>query len=112
MEFNGIEVNPSDEILGSPGSGHALHLAGMTFLDAGDEIITTDPTFSFSMWDANLAHASLKFIQTSPANGWRITPEQIEEKITPRTKMVWLTDPDNPTGRVFTKTEVEGIAQV
>ncbi|MFI5419392.1 MAG: pyridoxal phosphate-dependent aminotransferase [Nitrososphaerales archaeon] len=111
-EFNGIDADPADEILVSPGSGHALHLAGMTFLDSGDEILTTDPTFSFSMWDANLTHARVRFIETRAANGWRVTPEQIEEKVTPKTKLLWLTDPDNPTGRLFTKKEVEGIAQI
>ena len=111
-EFNGIEADPEDEILVSPGSGHSLHLATMTFLDPGDEVITTDPTFSFSTWGGNLSRARVKYIPISPKNEWKITPEEIEERITPKTKLLYFTDPDNPTGRVFTKNDVEGIAQV
>ncbi len=111
-ELSRIEVRSEKEILVSPGASRALHIAALAFLDPGDELLTTDPTWVDAIRGGHLTGATIKFIQTRTGNGWRFSPDEIESEITPKTKLLWLTDPDNPTGRVFTRKEVEDIASI
>ncbi len=101
-----------NQIVVSNGAKQALANTLLTLVDKGDEILVPAPYWvSYAEID-NLAHGKNVFIQTSIKNDFKVTPEQIEKAITPRTKVLLYSSPTNPTGTVYTKEELKAIANV
>jgi aspartate aminotransferase len=78
----------------------------------GDEVVIPAPYWLSYPEMARIAGAAPVFVQTREENGWKMTPEEFESAMTPRTKMVIINSPGNPTGSVYTRGELEKLAEV
>lgn len=101
-----------DEILVTVGGSEGVDLAMRTVLEPGDEVLVHEPSFVCYKPCAELAGGVPVTIQTTSENGFKLTAKQIEEKITPKTKMLVISYPNNPTGAIMTREELEPIAEL
>ncbi|WP_370868946.1 pyridoxal phosphate-dependent aminotransferase [Ectorhizobium quercum] len=108
---NGLDYTP-DEIVVTNGLTHASFAAFMALLDPGDEVILLEPYYPQHVGKIELAGAKPVFARLDAANRFSINPALIEEKITPKTKMIALINPCNPTGRVYSREELQGLADL
>ncbi len=108
-EHNGMDVR-ADELLITNGLTHASFAAFMAVLDPGDEVILLDPHYPQHVGKIELAGARAVFARLDAQDRFSIKPELIEPLITPRTRMIVLVNPVNPTGRAYTRAELEGLA--
>jgi len=84
-----------------------------SILRPGDELLTTDPTWSWPMSFAKAAGATVAQIPIYGAEyGYRLQPERLEAAITPRTKIIYIVDPNNPIGTACSRDEIEAIANI
>lgn len=102
----------ADEIVVTNGLTHASFAAFMALLDPGDEVILLEPYYPQHVGKIELAGAKPVFAKLDAANRFSINPAMIAEKITSKTKMIALINPCNPTGRVFTRGELQGLADL
>ncbi|MCL1811432.1 MAG: pyridoxal phosphate-dependent aminotransferase [Methanomassiliicoccaceae archaeon] len=93
-------------------SKHAIYMSAVAFLDPGDEVILPDPSWVSYEADIKLARAKPKYIPTKFDDNFIINPDLIAEAITPKTKMILLNSPSNPTGSVMPCETVRAIAQI
>ncbi|UVO32315.1 pyridoxal phosphate-dependent aminotransferase [Bradyrhizobium arachidis] len=101
---------PSQSALVSDGAIESLYHVCHTLLRPGDEFITTDPTWNWPMAFAQAVGASVKQIPIyGSQHRYRLDPARLEEAIGPKTKVVYLVDPNNPLGTACTKPEIERI---
>ncbi|MEA1880322.1 MAG: pyridoxal phosphate-dependent aminotransferase [Campylobacterota bacterium] len=108
---NGIEYAPSDIIV-SNGAKQSLFNLFQATLNEGDEVIIPAPYWVTYPELVKYASAVPVTIDTDEINGFKITAEQLKDAITPKTKMIILTTPSNPTGSVYSKDELESLAAV
>ncbi len=108
---NGLDYS-AEEIVVTNGLTHASFAAFMAFLDPGDEVILLEPYYPQHVGKIELAGAKPVFAKLDAANRFSINPSLIEEKITPKTKMIALINPCNPTGRVYSREELQGLADL
>ncbi len=108
---NNLEYAPSDIIV-SNGAKQSLFNLLQAVLDDGDEAIIPAPYWVTYPELVKYAGATPVTIETNDETGFKITPEQLKAAITPKTKMLILTTPSNPTGSVYSRTELEAIAEV
>ncbi len=107
----GVSVGPS-EILATTGGSEALLFAFMAASDAGGEILTVEPFYTNYRSFAALAGLTLHPIVTRGEDGFHLPPRSEWEKaLTPRTRLVLLCNPNNPTGTVYTPAEVVAVAE-
>lgn len=109
--FNKIDVD-ADEILVTNGLTHASYAALMASLDEGDEVILLEPYYPQHINKIEMAGGKIVYVPLDGDNNFSIRPDWIEEKITDKTRMIVIVNPANPTGRVFTQAELEGLAEV
>lgn len=102
----------AENIMITVGAGQALMLALQILTDCGDEVIMPDPTFPNYWGYAHVAGAKSISAPTYEKDGFHITADAIAEKLTPKTKVVLINSPSNPTGAVLTKEELEKIAEL
>ncbi len=100
------------QIIVTNGGKHSLYNLMMALLDPGDQVIIPVPYWLSYPEMVKLADGEPVFVMTDEASGYKITPEQLEAAITPRTKLFILNSPSNPTGMVYTPDEVRAIAAV
>ena len=108
---NGLNYKPS-QIIVSNGAKHSCFNAILATCQPGDEVLIPSPYWLSYPEMVRLAGAEPVFVQTTEANGWKMTAEEFENAMTPRTKMVIINTPGNPTGSVYTRAELEAIAEV
>jgi aspartate aminotransferase len=108
---NGIEYKPS-QIIVSNGAKHSCYNAILATCQPGDEVIIPAPYWLSYPEMVRLAGADPVFVQTKEENDWKLTAEEFENAMTPRTKMIVLNSPGNPTGAVYSKQELKEIADV
>ena len=108
----GVEYHPKDEILVSVGGSEAIDLCVRALVQPGDEVLIPQPSFVCYDPIVQLAGGTPVIIQTKAENRFRLTPQELEEKITPSTKLLVLPYPNNPTGGVMKKEDLEAIAPV
>ena len=108
---NGLEYRPS-QIIVSNGAKHSCYNAILATCEPGDEVIIPSPYWVSYPDMVKLAGAEPVIVQTNERNGWKMTAEEFENAMTPRTKMVILNSPGNPTGAVYTREELEAIVEV
>jgi aspartate aminotransferase len=101
-----------EQIVVTNGGKHSLYNTMMVLLNQGDEVIIPVPYWLSYPEMVKLAEAVPVLVQTTEANGYKITPEQLEEAITPRTRLFILNSPANPTGMVYTPAEIRALAEV
>ncbi len=107
-----VDYDPVSEILVSVGVSEALYLAMAAILDPGDEILIADPGFVAYEPTARMVDAVPVMIATSPEDGFQLTAAAIEAAITERTKALLLASPNNPTGAVIVREELQRIADL
>jgi aspartate aminotransferase len=106
----GLDIRP-DEIIITTGGSEAVLFAFMACLDPGDEIIIPEPAYANYMAFAISAGARIVPVTTTIADGFRLPPvAEFERLITPRTKGILVCNPNNPTGYIYTRRELEAIA--
>lgn len=108
---NKLTYKPSQVIV-SNGAKQACFNAIMATCGPGDEVIIPTPYWVSYPEMVRLAGAEPVFVQTSEAKGWKMSAEDFENAMTPRTKMVILNSPNNPSGAVYTAEELQAIVNV
>ena len=109
--FN-IDVTP-DDIIVTVGGSEAVLFAFMACLDPGDEIIVPEPAYANYMAFAISAGAGIKTVTSSIDEGFALPPvEKFEELITPRTKGILICNPNNPTGYLYTQSEMNQLRDI
>ena len=108
---NNLDYKPS-EIIVSNGAKQSCFNAILAVCGEGDEVIIPAPFWLSYPEMVRLAGAEPIIVQTTQENDWKITPEQFEEAMSPRTKMIIINSPGNPTGSVYTKEELRSIVEV
>src|SRR5919199_1408273 len=108
---NGIDVEPGGIIV-TPGGKSALFSAVLAVAGPGDDILIFDPAWVSYEPIATVAGVGTVHVPLDPADNYRITHEAIEAHLTPRTKLMIVNSPNNPTGRVLTTEEFEAITAV
>src|SRR5215469_1510998 len=106
----GAEYNPDNEILITVGVSEALDLALRALLNPGDEVLYHEPCYVSYRATILFAHGVPVAVETQPGNGFRLTRDMLEAKATPRTKVLMLNFPNNPTGAVMSRADLEDIA--
>jgi len=106
------EYNPADEILVTVGVSEAVDLALRTLISAGDEVLIPDPSFVSYAPGVLLADGVPIPLGTFEKDNFKLTGEELRSKLTPRSKVLLLTFPNNPTGAIMTKEDLEVIAQI
>ncbi len=108
---NGLTYTPQ-QIVVSTGAKQSIANTMLSILDDDDEIIIPTPYWVSYSEIARFGRGKVVFIHTTPGTGFKLIPEQLEAAITPRTKLFIFSSPCNPTGAVYTKEELEGLAKV
>jgi aminotransferase len=110
-EHGGARYAPEDIVV-TPGGQHAMFVIALSLLNPGDEILVPCPSYNPYHQAADLAGAETVHIRTSMVTNFCVTAEMVEDQITPRSKMLVLINPNNPTGTVTPPAEVARIAEV
>ena len=108
---NGLAFKP-ENISAGAGGKQILYNALMATLDAGDEVVIPAPSWVAYAIMTEFAEGVPIWVPTSPENGFKLTPAQLDAAITPRTKWLMLNSPSNPTGSVYSADEWHGLAAV
>jgi aminotransferase len=111
LAYGGADYTP-DEIVVTPGGQHAMFVIGLSLLDPGDEIIVPCPGYEPYSQAADLAGANVVPIKMTMETNFTLTAEMVRAAITPRSKILVLINPNNPTGTVTPPDEVKKIAQL
>jgi aspartate aminotransferase len=102
----------SSQVIVSNGAKHSCFNAMLAVCQAGDEVIIPAPYWLSYPEMARVAGADPVIVQTKQENGWKMTPDEFQDAMTPRTKMVILNSPGNPTGAVYTRDEIAALVEV
>ncbi len=107
-----LNYAPKTEILVTVGGSEALDLAMRCLLNPGDEVLIHQPSFVCYEPLTLMTGAVPKIIDTKKENSFRLTPQELEAAITDKTKLLILSYPNNPTGAVMRKADLEALAEV
>jgi aspartate aminotransferase len=108
---NGLTYKP-ENISAGAGGKQILHNVLMATLDEGDEVVIPAPSWVAYADIAHYAGGTPVWVPTRPENGFKLTPDELEAALTPRTKWLMLNSPSNPSGAVLSAEELKGLAQV
>lgn len=108
----GISYDPITEIMVTVGGSEAIDIAMRAMLDPGDEVLIPQPSYVSYVPCAVLANGVPVVIELQAENEFRLTAEELEAAITPKTKLLVLPFPNNPTGAVMEREDLEKIAEV
>ncbi len=108
---NNLPYKPENITTGAGGK-HCLYMAFMAVLNPGDEVLIPAPYWVSYPEQVKLAGGQPKFVVGAESNGFKITPQQLEQAITPRTKVLILNSPSNPAGHGYTRAEMQALADV
>ena len=108
---NNIFYTP-DEIIVSNGAKHSLYNVFQAILNPGDEVIIPQPYWLSYPEMVKMADGVSVFVETKEENSFKVTVNDIEKALTPKTKAFVLNNPSNPSGSVYTKGELEAIADL
>ncbi|MGD0017141.1 MAG: pyridoxal phosphate-dependent aminotransferase [Verrucomicrobiia bacterium] len=108
---NDLDYLPS-QIIVNCGAKHSCYNAILAICQAGDEVIIPAPYWLSYPEMVKLSDATPVIIPTSEANGFKLTPEQFRDAMTPRTKLIILNSPNNPTGSMYSRDELRALAEI
>ncbi|MCR5683125.1 MAG: aminotransferase class I/II-fold pyridoxal phosphate-dependent enzyme [Clostridiales bacterium] len=108
----GLTYDPKDEIIVTVGGSEAIDIAMRAIVNPGDEVIVAQPSFVCYGPIASLAGGTPVFLETREKDCFKLTPEALRAAITPKTKLLVLPFPNNPTGAIMTAEDLEGIAEI
>ena len=109
---NGIPVGSPEEVMVTTGGIHALFIACQALLEPGDEVIIPDPEWPPCAGNIKLAHGVPVPCPLHERFGWRYDLAELESKITPKTRAIYVNSPHNPTGGVLTREDITTIAAI
>ena len=109
--FN-LQYDPKSEIIVTVGGSEAIDIAMRAILEPGDEVILPCPSFVCYEPIATMLGAKVVKINTKAENKFKLTREELKNAITPKTKLLVLPFPNNPTGAILTRSELEELAEV
>lgn len=107
-----VEYDPAKELVVTVGGSEAIDLGIRALLNPGDEVLIVEPCFVCYAPIVSLTGGVPVIIETKAEEGFKLTAEALKEKITDRTKLLILPFPNNPTGAIMTREELEPIAEV
>lgn len=107
-----LEYNPDEQVLVTVGGSEAIDLCIRTLIQEGDEVIIPDPSFVCYTPITTLAGGTPVALRTKVENNFRVTADELRAAITPKTKLLVLPYPNNPTGGVMRREHLEEIAEV
>jgi len=110
-QYNGIAADPETDITISAGATGAFHCACLALLSPGDEVILFEPYYQYHI-SALLAVQAVPVMVKLRAPDWIFSSADVERAITPRTKAIIVNSPGNPSGKIFSRQELETIAAV
>jgi N-succinyldiaminopimelate aminotransferase len=105
----GVEVDPDSQVLVTVGATEAIAATLLALCEPGDEVVMFEPTYDSYAAAASMAGATPRLVRLHPPD-WRFDPAELAAAVGPRTKMVLLNSPHNPTGKVFTPEELAQVA--
>ena len=108
---NKLQYKP-ENIVVSTGAKQSLANAILSIVDVGDEVVIPTPYWVSYSAQVQMAGGTVKLIRTDIANGYKIKPEELEAAITPKTKLFMFSSPCNPSGAVYNREELAGLAEV
>lgn len=108
---NNLDYSP-EQIVVSTGAKHSLANVALSLLNPNDEVILPAPFWVSYKEIVKLAGAKHISIPTTIENDFKVTAKEIEQAITPKTRMIWFSTPCNPSGSVYTKDELKSIAEL
>jgi aspartate aminotransferase len=109
---NGIPIGRDEEVMVTAGGIHGVYIATQGLLEPGDEVIFPDPLWPPAAGCIQAAHAVPVPCPLREDLGWRWDLDELEKKITPKTRAIYINSPNNPAGGVLTRADVEGIAAI
>lgn len=107
---NGIPIDDVEDVLVTNGGIHGLYIICLSLLDPGDEVLIPDPEWPPAAGNILAARGVPVGYRLHEANGWRPDLDEVESKITPKTRILYLNSPNNPTGGVLTRAYLERLA--
>jgi aminotransferase len=110
-QYNGIVADPETDITVSAGATGSFHCACLALLNPGDEVILFEPYYQYHI-SALLAVEAVPVMVEMRAPDWTFSAAEVERAITPRTKAIIVNSPGNPSGKVFSRQELESIAAI
>ncbi|KAK4537306.1 hypothetical protein CDCA_CDCA12G3331 [Cyanidium caldarium] len=117
--FGGRVLNPQENVLVTNGASGAIYLALVSLVDEGDEVLLVEPAFDIYFGAVKMAGGTAKHVPLRPrypqaqsAADLELDDAALEAAITPRTRVLLLNTPHNPTGKVMTRDELEAVAAV
>ncbi|CAN5853657.1 pyridoxal phosphate-dependent aminotransferase [soil metagenome] len=109
---NGIPVGASDEVMVTTGGIHGLYIICQALLEPGDEVIVPDPEWPPCTGSILGAHAVPVPCPLHERLGWRFDLDELATKIGPRTRAIYINSPNNPTGGVLTRDDIQRIGEL
>src|SRR6478672_2846466 len=108
---NGLPYKAENITVGAGGK-HCLYLAFMAILNPGDEVLIPSPYWVSYPEQVKLAGGVPKVVRGEERNGFKITPQQLQQAIGPKTKVLIINSPSNPAGHAYTPEELKALAEV
>jgi N-succinyldiaminopimelate aminotransferase len=109
--FYQLDLDPDSQVLVTAGATEAITAAVLALCETGDEVVVFEPFYDSYSAAAAMAGAQLKAVPLDPP-GWTFDPDRLKGAISPRTRLILLNSPHNPTGKVFGPDELDVIARV
>lgn len=109
---NGIPIERDEDVLVTNGGTHGVYAACQAVLEPGDEVIVPDPEWPPTMAMVRAAHGVPVAVPLERGLGWRWDLDALERAITPKTKVIYVNSPNNPTGGLLTRADLERIAGI
>lgn len=107
-----LRYDPTQEILCTIGASEAIDVALRTIIEPGDEILVVEPSYVAYKPAILLEHGVPIVVETKAENAFKLTPEELEAAITPKTKALILPYPNNPTGAIMERADLEKLVPV
>ena len=108
-QYYHLSVNPADEVVITAGATEALYSTILALIGPGDEVIMFEPVYDAHLADVKLAGGIPKYVTLNTPD-YSFDPDELEAAVTDRTKMILINNPHNPTGKVYSREELEIIA--
>lgn len=112
MRHSGVEYNPENEIFITVGGSEAIDLALRAILNPGEEVVYTEPSYVSYLPCITLADGVPVSVKLKNENRFKLTPEELENAITEKTKALVLSFPNNPTGAIMTGSDLEKLVPI
>ena len=109
---NGIPVGGSDEVMVTTGGIHGLYIICQALLEPGDEVIMPDPEWPPAAGNIRAAQGTPVLCPLHERLGWRFDLEELQQKITRKTRAIYINSPNNPTGGVLTPDDIARLVEI